>query len=197
MKIFGLTGGVASGKSSVARRLRDRGARVIDADAVARAVVAPGTEGLFEIVRAFGPEVLSGGSLDRAAMRRRIVADPAARATLEHITHPRIADAITTAIAEAAADGVEVVVVEAALMVETGTWRRYPDGVITVRVDPTVQLARLLGRDGGAETDAARLIATQASQDEKVRIARFVLDNNGATGDLDAQVDALWDQMRG
>ena len=192
MRIVGLTGGVASGKSTVARRLTELGATVVDADRVAREVLAPGSDGLREVLAAFGPEVLVDGALDRAAMRRRIIQDPTSRSTLEAITHPRIAAGIAGAIGAAAAAGAPVAVVEAALMVETGTWRRYPDGVIVVQIDPKLQIERLLSRDGGDAGDAEGLIGAQLPQAEKVKIARWVLTNNGERDALLAQVDAVW-----
>lgn len=126
MKAVGLTGGIASGKSTVAGLLRDQGVPVIDADRVSREVVAPGSAGLAEIVRAFGPQVLAAdGSLDREALGRRVVADAEDRRRLEAITHPRIAAEIGRALDTCAAEGAPVAVVEAALMVETGSFRRY------------------------------------------------------------------------
>ena len=127
MTVVGLTGGIGTGKSTVAQLLRELGAAVLDADQVARQVVAPGSVGLGRIVDAFGPEVLGGdGALDRAAMRRRITRDGNARATLESITHPLIGEHILAWLAARQSDGTEVAVVEAALMVETGSYRRYP-----------------------------------------------------------------------
>jgi dephospho-CoA kinase len=190
MRLIGLTGGIATGKSTVARMLAARGAEVIDADQVAREVVAPGTPGLARIAAAFGPgALLADGGLDRAGMRARIAADPAARATLEGITHPLIAGAIAARIA-ALADA-RVVVVEAALMVETGSYRMYPD-LLVVTTDPAIQRARLLARDG-AGADA--LIASQLPLAEKERRATWVIRNDGDAGALAREVDRVWAEI--
>ena len=195
MKVVGLTGGIATGKSTVAALLRARGVPVIDADIVAREVVAPGTEGLAEIVAKFGPGVLSAsGELDRAAMRARISADPQARRDLEAITHPRIAMTILERLQRLAAEGNAAAVVEAALMVETGSYQRY-DALIVVTCSPETQLARLVGRDGMTEAAAKALIATQLPLAEKERVATVVIRNEGDRKSLEAQVGSVCTDM--
>nr|MBA2322165.1 dephospho-CoA kinase [Deltaproteobacteria bacterium] len=180
--------GIGAGKSAVAARLAELGAVVIDADAVAREVVEPGTPALAAIAERFGPDVLTAdGALDRAAMRARIGADPEARAALERITHPAIGAEILHRVA-ANADA-PVVVVEAALLVETGSWRLYPE-LVVVTTTPELQRARVLARDG---SDA--LIAAQLPLAEKERHATWLIRNDGTLAELEAQVDALWETL--
>lgn len=189
MKVVGLTGGVACGKSTVARHLAASGVPVIDADVVAREVVAPGTDGLAAIVARFGPSVIGpDGALDRRGLRGVIAADPDARRALEAITHPRIAARIAERLAVLAAP---FAIVEAALMVETGSWRRY-DAVIVVSSPPDVQLARLMSRDDVDEAAARALIATQLPLAEKERVATAVIVNDGDEDTLRARTDAAW-----
>lgn len=191
-RFFGLTGGIGTGKSTVARLLREaHGVPVLDADEVAREVVAPGTPGLGEVVAAFGTEVLTAeGHLDRAAMRARIVADPEARRTLEGITHPRIGLAVMAWMAAQADAGAPLAGVEAALMVETGTWRRYP-ALVVVTCDPEVQVRRVMARDGVTEAAARALIAVQMPMADKVAVAHHVVHNDGSLDALRAQVAEL------
>ena len=191
MRVVGLTGGIATGKSTVGARLRARGVPVLDADQVARAVVAPGEPALAEIAAAFGPDALdAGGALDRGAMRARIARDPTARRTLEAITHPRIHAETARWLATQAAAGHPVAVVEAALLVETGSYRHYPE-LVVVSCDPAVQLARVMARDGQTEAQARALIGTQLPLADKETVATVVLRNDGDRAALDAQVDAL------
>jgi dephospho-CoA kinase len=198
VKTFGLTGGVGCGKSTVARLLRERhGIPVVDADEIAREVVAPGTPGLAAIVDAFGPEVLDGsGALDRARMRARVMADADARRRLEAITHPRIFEAMGARLQALAAEGHPVVGVEAALMVETGSWRMYDD-LVVVTCTPDTQVRRVVARDGVDEAQARAVLAAQLATAEKERVATYVVHNDGATDALITQVDALATALRG
>lgn len=194
MLVVGLTGGIGTGKSTVAGMLRARGVPVVDADQVARDVVAPGTPGLDAIVAAFGREVLDdAGRLDRPRMRARIAADPGARRTLEGITHPLIGQAIQGWIAARAAEGHPAAVVEAALMVETGSYRLYPV-VLVVTCSPGTQLARVQARDGAA---AASLVGAQMPLAEKERHATHLVRNERSTADLQAEVDRVWNEIVG
>lgn len=193
MKVIGLTGGIATGKSTVARLLREaHGVPVIDADQVARDVVAPGTPGLAAVIARFGPEILrDDGALDRPKLRAIVIHDPEARRDLEAITHPAIRVAIGTQLAELAAQGVPAAVVEAALMVETGSHRLY-DALIVVSCSEPTQLRRLVERDGQSEADARALIATQLPLAEKERVATVVVRNEGDLDALRHEVARAW-----
>jgi len=188
----GLTGGIGSGKSEVARRLRALGAVVIDADAIAREVVEPGQPALTEIAARFGTEVLhADGTLDRAALARIVFADHAALADLNTITHPRIvqrsAELITAAPDQA------VVVYDMPLLVETGLAERY-DLVVVVDAPDEVRLDRLMRR-GMDRQDAARRMAAQADRERRLAFADVVIDNGGPLAALEPQVRALWGRL--
>lgn len=195
MKVIGLTGGIATGKTTVAAVLRQEGVPVIDADKIARDVVAPGRPALRAIVDRFGADVLSAnGTLDRPKMRARIVADAAARRDLEEITHPAIREAMLRKLASMAMEGAPVAVVEAALMVETGSYEVYQD-VVVVACTPENQLQRVMARDNASEDAARAIIATQMPIDEKVKVATHVLRNDGSVDDLRAAVRVLWKSL--
>jgi dephospho-CoA kinase len=192
---IGLTGGVASGKSVVARCFERLGAAVIDADVAARDAVAPGTEGLAAIVEAFGESVLADESLDRPAMRRRIFEDDEARRRLEDIVHPRVRTALHSA--SERADG-PYVVVAIPLLVEAGGRDSYPwlDRILVVDVPLQLQIARLLERDAVDAALADRMVAAQADRLARLAIADDVLVNTGTIEALDAHVAALDAQYR-
>lgn len=178
-RVVGLTGGIAAGKSTVARCFEELGAAIVDADKLARDAVAKGSDGLAEIVAAFGPDVLLGdGSLDRKALGARVFADAELRARLNAITHPRIAQLGALQIAEHTRRGVPYVLYEAALIVENGLHRGF-QGLVVVSVDPVVQLARLVKRDGLSESEAKARIAAQMPLEKKIEVADFVIDNSG------------------
>jgi dephospho-CoA kinase len=186
MKLVGLSGGIACGKSTVAAMLRQRGVPVLDADVVAREVVAPGTEGLIEVVRRFGPRVLeAGGGLDRSALRALVLADTAARRDLEAITHPRIRARVLDW--AAAQQGQPLAMVEAALLVESGSWRQY-DALVVVRCDRAEQILRLCRRNGIEPQQAEQWLAAQMPVDEKARHAHVVIDNSGDEAELERRV---------
>ncbi|WP_088997521.1 dephospho-CoA kinase [Micromonospora echinaurantiaca] len=186
----GLTGGIGSGKSAVAARLAERGAVVIDSDRIAREVVAPGTEGLAEIVAAFSERVLDAdGALDRAALGAVVFADEAARRRLEAITHPRVR--ARTAELAAAAGPDAIVVNDVPLLVEVGLAPTY-HLVVVVETDVALRLERL-ARDRGMErAEAERRIAAQADDARRRAAADVLLSNDGSLADLHAAVDALW-----
>ena len=189
--IIGLTGGVASGKSTVEACFRALGVAVADADAAAREALAAGSEGLAEVVTTFGPTVLGpDGQLDRAAMRRRVFADPEARKRLEAIVHPRVRATLTEACR--AAPGAYAVA-SIPLLAEGGGRSAYPwlARVLVVDVPVPMQMARLLRRDGIGETLAQVMIDAQATRAQRLAIADDVLVNNGPLEALDAQVVAL------
>ncbi|MBK8480131.1 MAG: dephospho-CoA kinase [Proteobacteria bacterium] len=190
--VIGLTGGIAAGKSTVAAMLRELGAAVVDADALAHDVVAPGTAVFAAVVGAFGRDVVAAsGALDRAALAQRVFGEPAARGRLEAIVHPAIARAARDAISALARLGARRVVYDAALLVETGRHREV-DLLIVVVADDRRRLRRLRRRDGlGAGAAAARL-AAQLPQQQKRALADFVIDNSGARRATRRQVRALW-----
>ncbi len=186
----GLTGGVAAGKSEVARLLSAHGARVVDADTVAREVVAPGTPGYAEVVAQFGPDVVApGGGLDRAALGRLVFADEAARRRLEAIVHPRVAAAWDDAV-EAAAPG-SVLVHDIPLLVENDLASRY-DVVVVVDVPVEVQVDRLVRLRGMTRADALARIEAQATRDRRLEAAAVVIDNTGSPEALAARVEQVW-----
>lgn len=192
MRTIGLTGGIACGKSTVAAVLRARGVPVLDADQVSRDVTAPGQPALAEIVARFGPDVLRpDGALDRKALGSRVVGDPEARAALEAITHPRIRAAIADGLALLRDQGHPVAVVEAALLVETGSYRLY-DALLVVRARPETQVRRLMAREGISEQQATAWLAAQVPVEEKAKLATAVIDNDGDRDALQAEVDRAW-----
>lgn len=173
----GLTGGIASGKSTVARLFQGLGVPVVDADLLAREVVEPGSEGLSEIVRVFGADVLNeDGTLHRKALGARVFADAALRAQLNAITHPRIALAAAERMRELAKMQVPYAIYEAALLVENGMHRGM-DALVVVAVDEALQLQRLMLRDGLTEEEARARLSAQAPLAHKLAAADFVIDN--------------------
>jgi dephospho-CoA kinase len=187
-----LTGGIGSGKSAVSSRLAERGAVVIDSDVLAREVVARGTDGLAEVVAAFGEVLTPDGELDRPAVGRIVFGDEQARRKLEAIIHPRVR--ARAAEIEAAASADAVVVHDIPLLVETGQADRF-DLVLVVDVAPEVQLARLTGARGMAEEEAKARIASQASREARLAVADLVVDNSGSLEDLDRRVDEVWAEL--
>lgn len=177
--IVGLTGGIGSGKSTVARFFAEQGVPVVDADRIAREVVEPGTDGLAELVREFGSNVLGpDGRLDRAALGKRVFEDPEARKRLEAILHPRIAQASMARFAELARDGHPYAIYEAALLVENGSYRMM-NALVVVTASEATQLARVRARDGLDEAAARARIAAQLPLADKVRVADYVIENDG------------------
>jgi dephospho-CoA kinase len=189
--VIGLTGGVASGKSEVARRFEALGIPVADADVAARAALAIGSEGLAETVAAFGNHILAAdGSLDRAAMRRRVFADPDARRRLEAIVHPRVR-AMLEAQCRVATSAYAIAAIP--LLAEGGGRTAYPwlSRILVVDVPEAVQLQRLQRRDGIDSGLAAGMLAAQATRRERLAIADDVLVNDGPLDALDEQIAAL------
>jgi dephospho-CoA kinase len=193
--LVGLTGGIGSGKSAVAARLAELGALVIDSDRLAREVVAPGTEGLAEVVATFGPEVRGpDGALDRPALARLVFADPAARERLEKIIHPRVRARAAELVAAAPAGS--VVVNDVPLLVESGIAGTF-DLVIVVLASEATRVRRLVRDRGMAEDEARSRIAAQATDEQRRAVADIVLDNEGTLADLRAAVDRVWrDRLR-
>jgi dephospho-CoA kinase len=185
---IGLTGGIASGKTLVSRQFAALGVPVIDTDELAREVVAPGSEGLAAVRERFGDDVLAAdGSLDRRALRARVFADPQARRDLEGITHPRIR-ALVEARAAAAGGPYQIIVIP--LLVESGR-RTTVDRVLVVDCPESLQLERLLARDGGSREQAEAILAAQASRAQRLAVADDVIVNTGEPQAVAAEVAAL------
>lgn len=189
----GLTGGIASGKSTVSAILAELGAVVIDADAIAREVVAQGTSGLEAVVAEFGPGLLTpGGDLDRPAMGALVFADAGARKRLEAIIHPLVHR--RSAELEAAADADAVVVHDIPLLAEVGRAGSF-DAVIVVDAPTEVQVARMVGDRGWTREEAESRIAAQASREERLSIATHVVDNTGSLDDLRRRVEDVYAEL--
>ncbi len=192
----GLTGGIASGKSAVATRLAERGAVLIDADAIARRVLEPGTDGLASVVEAFGPELVDAdGRLDRPRLGRIVFADPGARDTLNGIVHPRVRAEAARIRGEAAAeetpDRPMVVLQDIPLLVETGQAASF-EVVVTVQAPRAERVRRMVEDRGMSEDDAVARMAAQATDEERAAVSDVVLQNAGTLEELQAAVDDLW-----
>lgn len=196
MRRIALTGGIGSGKSTAALRLRELGATVIDADQLARDVVAVGTPGLDAVIARFGPEMLGAdGALDRAKLGRLVFTDPAALQDLNGIVHPLVRELSAAMIAAIPEDG--VLVYDVALLVESaGPDPISYDDVLVVETPLETRIERLAGR-GLSEDEARSRMAAQASDEERRAVATVVLDNAGTREELFAQVDAAWAKVGG
>jgi len=190
----GLTGGIASGKSTVSSFLRELGAVVIDADQLAREVVAPGTDGLRQVVEAFGPEVLTAdGQMDRPKVGSIVFADPQKRQLLEGIIWPLVG-ARTVELVDAAGPDA-LVVHDIPLLVETGQASLY-DAVIVVDVPTEVQVERMVRDRGMTEEDALARIGAQATREQRLAVATYVIENTGTLEDLRQCVTEVFKQLR-
>ena len=190
MLMVGLTGGIAAGKSAVAKRLTELGAIVIDSDALAREVVAPGSDGLAEVVEAFGPRAMTAsGEMDRAAIAEIVFGDEEKRRRLERIIHPRVRARSAEIVAAAPPDA--VVVNDVPLLVEADLAKHY-DLVIVVLADEAVRLDRLVRLRGMTEETARARFAAQATDAQRRAVADVVIENNGTQAELRAAVDAAW-----
>lgn len=192
--LIGLTGGIGSGKTTVSDLLGEWGAVIVDADVIARDVVAPGSPGLAALAEAFGPEIVgAAGGLDRERMAAIAFADPEARTRLNAIVHPLVR-ARSVELTAAAPPG-SVVVQAIPLLAETGQRGSF-DVVVVVDVDPEVAVERLVSRRGMTESDARARVAAQASREQRLAIADVVLDNSGDRDQLEAQVAELWRELQ-
>lgn len=190
----GLTGGIGAGKSEVSKRLAAHGAVVIDADLIAREVVAPGTDGLAEIAEAFGPGILTpDGALDRVRLGDIVFGAPEKLARLNAIVHPRVGVRMRE-LEDSAGPGA-VVVHDVPLIAENGLAAAY-DAVVVVDVQPRTQLDRLMRLRGMSREQAEARMAAQASREERLAIATIVVDNSGSLAELDRQVGELWADLR-
>ena len=187
----GLTGGIAAGKSAVGRLFRQLGVGVVDADEVAREVVERGSEGLAEIVDAFGSEVLApDGSLDRKRLAAMVFEEPDLRKRLEAITHPRIGARSMQLMAAIAARGERLAIYEAALLVENGSYRMM-QALVVVAASEATQIARIKLRDGLGEAAARARIGAQLPLEQKIAVADFVIWNDGTPDELEVKVREL------
>jgi len=199
MFVIGLTGNIGSGKSTVARYLKDLGAVVIDADQVAREVVQPGTPAMADIINNFGPDILnSEGALDRKKMGAIAFADPQAMAILNEITHPRIVEAIKKKkqnLQSLPGSCNKLLVIDAPLLIEVGLHKDV-DEIWVVKVDESKQVERLERRDGLSKKEARTRIAAQMPQEEKLKYARRVIDNSGSPEETRKQVIRHWRELQ-
>jgi dephospho-CoA kinase len=191
MRLVGLTGGIASGKSTVSEMFRTLGATVIDADEVARQVVQKGEPALGEIARRFPGAVNADGQLDRAALAARIFTEPTERVALNAIVHPRIQAEVLRRTEVLAKAGVPLVFYDAALLIENGLHHGM-DALVVVWVPRLLQQARLMARDGLGKDEALARIAAQAPLDDKRSAATWVVDNAGTREETRSQVEAIW-----
>jgi dephospho-CoA kinase len=195
MKILGLTGGIASGKSTVARLLQEMKLPVVDADVLARRIVEPGQPALKEIAEAFGENVIQeDGQLDRKALGALIFGDAERRALLNSITHPRVAQLAQETFQQHREQGAFLLVYEVPLLFEVGL-HHIVDASLLVAVSPEVQLQRLMERDQSSEEAASSRIKSQMPLEEKLKLADFVLWNNGTLDELDSELQQLWPQL--
>ena len=197
MLLVGLTGGIGSGKSTVADLLAAKGAVVLDADAITRELQRPGTEVHAAIVRRFGPGVLlPDGGLDRAALRDWVLADPGARQDLESIVHPAVAARRAELVAAAREQGVPVIVSEIPLLFEALDPAAF-DAVVLVEAPESVRRRRLMEQRGLAHAEADRLIAAQMPSPLKRGRSRFVIENGGSPDQLERRSRAVWEALAG
>jgi len=188
--LVGLTGGIGSGKSTVSSLLADRGAAVVDADAIVRRLQAPGTAVFEAMVERFGPGIVAAdGTLDRAAVAATVFTDEQARKDLEAIVHPAVGAEMLRQLSEHTGTD-HIVIYDVPLLVESG--KKGYGAVVVVDVDPAVAVERLVRHRGMDETDARNRIANQVPRAERLAAADRVVDNSGSIADLTAQVDELW-----
>ena len=194
MLTVGLTGGIGAGKSGVSRLLASFGAVVIDADRIAREVVAPGTPGLAAVVAEFGPEVLAAdGTLDRPRLGAIVFSDPQRLAALNAIVHPLVAQ--RSAELQQAAGPDDIVVHDVPLLTENGLAPRY-DVVVVVDAGPQTQLDRLVRLRGMTEDEACARMTAQATREQRLAVADIVIDNDGPLAALEPAVKRVWEQLR-
>ncbi|NMO19641.1 dephospho-CoA kinase [Pyxidicoccus fallax] len=194
MHVYGLTGGIASGKSTVTRMLRELGAHVLDADVLAREVVEPGTPGLAAVAERFPGVVGADGRLDRVKLGARVFSDANERAALNAIVHPLVRDAFAQKVQALEAQGVDRVIYDVPLLIESGM-HGWMEGVVVAWVPRDVQKARLMARDGLDAAGAEARLAAQLPLDEKRAHATWVIDNSGDLAATRAQVESVWRAM--
>ncbi len=195
MRVIGLTGGIASGKSTVSAFFRELGAPVIDADLLAREAVAPGSPGLAEVAARFPGVLAPDGTLDRPALAARVFGDAAQRAALNALVHPRVHGLYLERVAQLRAAGHPIAVYDVPLLFENRLQDGL-DGTILVVVPPEMQRARVMARDGVSAADAQARISAQLPLSAKVPLATWLIDNAGDLADTRRQVEALWKTLR-
>ena len=194
MLLVGLTGGIGSGKSTVARMLEERGAVVFDADLLAREAVEPGTPGHTAVIERFGADVLApGGELDREALASIVFADPSARRDLEQIVHPEVRRLFAEG-SEAYHDTERIVVFSAPLLVESGMHTAF-EILVVVSATVATQIERLMRQRGMSEASIRARIDAQAPLEDKAAVADFLVDNGGTLAELESQVERLWHDL--
>jgi dephospho-CoA kinase len=187
--IVGLTGGIGSGKSAAAARFAERGAEVVDTDAIAHELTGPGGSAITTIATVFGPGILTAdGALDRVAMRQRVFADPAERQRLEAILHPMIRAESDRRVAATLSDYVILMV---PLLVESGDYRQRVQRIAVVDCQRETQIQRVMARNGMSRDDVERILAVQASREQRLAVADDVIDNDGCLERMHARVDGL------
>jgi dephospho-CoA kinase len=196
LKLIGLTGGVGSGKSTVAQILRELGATVIDADEAAHEVYAPGTPGFDAVVREFGPDYVREGQIDRRLLGALVFADEEARLRLNAIVHPLVRDWMAERTRDAFERGADIVVQDVPLLYEGGLEGLF-SSVVLVYAPPDIQLERLVSSRGLPVERARAIIAAQMPIEEKRRRAHHVIDNSGTVEQTRMQVEEMWAQMTG
>ncbi len=194
MLLVGLTGGIGSGKSTVARLLERRGAAVIDADQLAREAVAKGTPGFDRVVESFGKDVVTpDGDLDRSALAARIFSDPAQKATLEAIVHPEVARRFSDRV-DTFRETDRIVVYVTPLLVELGLAPAF-DVVVVVTASPHLRVSRVASDRGLSPDEVRGRLAVQATDEQRAEVAGVLIDNDGSLADLEPQVDRLWNDL--
>ena len=191
MRVIGLTGGIGCGKSLAAQYFAELGALVIDADQLARAAIERGTEGFDEVVILFGDSILKDGNIDRRALGELIFRDPTAKAQLENTIHPFVRREFEEAVASLKGD--QVLIYEIPLLVETGAHERF-DVVITVESEMENRIARLRGR-GMHISEIEGRVAAQATREQRIEVADFLIENDGSEDELLRQVENIWDSL--
>ena len=191
MRVIGLTGGIGSGKSLAAEYFADLGALVTDADQLARAVIERGSTGFDEVVAVFGDSILKNGEIDRRALGELIFKDSALKSKLEAIIHPRVRSEFEEAVASL--EGDQILIYEIPLLFETGGAARF-DSVITVEANMDERIARLL-KKGLHISEIEGRIAAQATREQRVSIADFVIENNGTQDELLRKVENIWESL--
>lgn len=196
MKIIGLTGGIGSGKSTVSKFLADLGAVVIDADKVGHEVFKPGTKAWQEVVDAFGQGIISaGGTIDRRKLGEIVFSNPGARAKLNQVMHPLIYEQIKSRIEEYGRKGVDIIIVEAPLLLEVG-WKSLVDEVWVTSASEATVIKRLKEQKGLPEAQSLARIRAQLTDEERIRQADVVIDTDCALDELKERVEALWRKLR-